>query len=222
MEVGIFGKLPARRDYVQQGLDRRLMAVIDPWLQAGVAASRAALGEGWLDAWLCAPIWRFWLGRRIAGRAAMGAMMPSVDGVGRYFPLCVIGMGDDLPPPEMDDQARWFEALEALMLGALAEGGSYEALLAGLGSLPVPNRQEGAAGWGRKFSEVGEAFASLRMAKMAELFEAHSCWWVPSPDGVTPMRGMIRHGMPDAGEYATLIAPPLPSETIRTARAGAS
>src|SRR5690625_1129305 len=157
MEVGVFGKLPARRDYVQQGLDRRLMDVLDPWLQNGLAASREALGEGWLDAWLRAPIWRFWLGRGIAGRTALGAMMPSVDGVGRYAPLCVIGRAGRLAPPELDDHACWFYAVENLMLAALVEGGTYEVLLAGLEMLPAA--RSGPAQAGNVLSgEVSEQF----------------------------------------------------------------
>src|SRR5699024_2225277 len=108
------------------------------WLQSCLAESRRDLGEGWLDAWLCAPIWRFWLGSRIAGVPALGAMMPSVDGVGRYFPLCVLGAHDGLPPPDEDEHAGWLDAAEGLMLAALAEGGTYEGLLAGLDALPWP------------------------------------------------------------------------------------
>jgi len=220
MEVGVFGKLPTRRDYVQQGLDRRLMEVLDPWLQNGVAASREALGEGWLDAWLCAPIWRFWLGRRIAGRTALGAMMPSVDGVGRYFPLCVIGSAERLAPPEMDDHAGWFDAVETLMLAALAEGGSYEPLLAGLETLPAAGRSPAPAGSAQS-GGVSEQFSVLRAEMQDEILEDHSCWWVPSPDGVQPIRALIRRGMPEAGEYADLILQNAMTEPLPVASAGA-
>lgn len=218
MEVGVFGKLPARRDYVQQGLDRRLMEVLDPWLQNGIAASRERLGAGWLDAWLCAPIWRFWLGRRIAGRTVLGAMMPSVDGVGRYFPLCVIGSAERLAPPELDDHAGWFASVESLMLAALAEDGSYEALLVGLEMLPAARVIPSPVGTTQS-GDVSGQFSALRAEMLDEFLEHHSCWWVPSPDGVQPTRALIRRGMPGAEEYADLIlqnaaAQPLPAASV--------
>src|SRR5690606_21837893 len=205
MAVGVFGKLPARRDYVQHGVDPRLMRVLDPWLQGSLAESRRALGQGWLDAWLTAPIWRIWLGRRVAGVPALGAMMPSVDGVGRYFPLCVIGAFDDVPPPEEDGQDDWFNAVEGLMLAALAEGGTYEALLAGLDALPPPAPRS--AGQGTPGStDVPGAFAALLGGRAGDC-DRVSCWWVPSPDGIAPVRALVRSGLPHPADYAALIAP---------------
>ena len=48
----------------------------------------ADAGRRWIDAYNRAPIWRFWLGADFCGEAMIGAFMPSVDGVGRAFPLC--------------------------------------------------------------------------------------------------------------------------------------
>ena len=76
MTVGVFGKLPAKRDFVQNGLSTGLMNILDPWLQAAVAQSRQQLGEGWLQQYLYAPIWRFWMGNRVAGNSVMGATRP--------------------------------------------------------------------------------------------------------------------------------------------------
>lgn len=219
MGVGVFGKLPARRDYVQHGVDPRLMALIDPWLQGSVAESRRALGAGWLDAWLCAPIWRFWLGRRIAGVGALGIVMPSVDGVGRYFPLCLLAAADDVAPPDQDAQAPWFDAAEALALDALAEGGSYEALRAGLGSLPrpVPARPEGGTPGGG--ADARDPVAAREPAMVAEIGERDSCWWMAAPGDGGPVRVLVRRGLPDPADYAGMIAPdpqPTPSAAPTT------
>ena len=99
MAVGIFGKLPAKRDYVMHGMPPELMDVLDPWLQSAVAQSRNDMGNNWLSTYLASPIWRFWLGSRISGQTVIGALMPSVDGVGRYFPLCCAGFFDKPPAP---------------------------------------------------------------------------------------------------------------------------
>jgi type VI secretion system protein ImpM len=53
-----------------------------------LAASRTELGDAWLPAWLEAPIWRFALPPGLCGPdAVLGLWLPSVDRVGRYFPL---------------------------------------------------------------------------------------------------------------------------------------
>ncbi|WP_164076542.1 type VI secretion system-associated protein TagF, partial [Stenotrophomonas maltophilia] len=44
----------------------------------------------WTAVFLKAPIWRFWCGSSVLGTSLIGALMPSVDGVGRYFPLTVL------------------------------------------------------------------------------------------------------------------------------------
>ncbi len=57
--LGFSGKLPARGDFVARGLPRSFAEPWDAWLSEVVPGSRAILGEGWLDAWLEAPIWHF-------------------------------------------------------------------------------------------------------------------------------------------------------------------
>jgi type VI secretion system protein ImpM len=86
--LGFFGKIPARGDFVRNGLPQMFVDPWDRWLQQGIAASRAELGDEWVAAWLEAPIWSFALGPGICGSdAALGLWMPSVDRVGRHFPL---------------------------------------------------------------------------------------------------------------------------------------
>ena len=61
----------------------------------------------WQQAYLTAPIWRFWLGADICGVTVIGALMSSLDGVGRYYPLTVFAVADEeapIPPPEIDSQ----------------------------------------------------------------------------------------------------------------------
>jgi len=86
--IGFCGKLPARGDFVMSGLPRSFVEAWHDWLQSVLATSRQVLGEDWVAAWLEAPIWRFALSPGICGPdAVLGLWMPSVDRVGRYFPL---------------------------------------------------------------------------------------------------------------------------------------
>ena len=90
-EVGFYGKLPSHGDFITRRLSRNFLDEWDAWLQRAIAASKADLGEQWLDIYLTSPIWSFALGGGICGTNAWaGVLMPSVDRVGRYFPLTLV------------------------------------------------------------------------------------------------------------------------------------
>src|ERR1700730_17269395 len=66
--------------------------------------------------------------------------LPSVDGVGRAFPLAIfVGEGDaSLAPPELEPNDAWFEAAEAVLLDALEPGATLERIAEKGGALPAP------------------------------------------------------------------------------------
>jgi type VI secretion system protein ImpM len=82
--LGVYGKLPARGDFVSRRMGRSFVDAWDDWLQQAIPASQLALGDRWLDFYLTSPIWRFALGAGCCGpNTVVGVMMPSVDKVGR-------------------------------------------------------------------------------------------------------------------------------------------
>ena len=93
---GFTGKIPVRGDFVHAGLPRDFADRWHDWQsRAVIAGSRTLMGDAWLDAFLEAPVWRFVLPPGICGaRAAVGLIMPSVDKVGRYFPLTFVALPD--------------------------------------------------------------------------------------------------------------------------------
>src|SRR5919108_3251464 len=100
VEVGIYGKLPSHGDFLRRRVPPEFLTPWDEWLQAGIAASRTALAQQWVDVYLTSPVWRFALSARACGRAAIaGLMAPSVDRVGRFFPLTLMWrLPAELPP----------------------------------------------------------------------------------------------------------------------------
>src|SRR5262249_33456992 len=122
MSVGFYGKLPSHGDFISRAVGDQFVDRWDAWLQAGVAQSRADLGEGWLDLFLTSPVWRFALARGgIGGRAFAGVLLPSGDRVGRYFPLTIVA---DFPPSSDPHvlsvaAAGWFDWVEAIARRAL-------------------------------------------------------------------------------------------------------
>ena len=140
MSAGLFGKLPAKRDFIGMNASRRFLEAWEPWLQAAVATSKQMLGDAWIETYNRAPIWRYWLGSDFCGEAMIGAFMPSVDGVGRSFPLAIfVGEGDaSLAPPELEPNDAWFEAAEAVLLEALEPGATLELIAERVAGLPAP------------------------------------------------------------------------------------
>ena len=104
IDVGFFGKLPSHGDFLRRQVSDAFVGVWDGWLQECLAASRAELGDRWLDVYLTSPVWRFACAAGTCGPApVVGVMVPSVDRVGRYFPLTLVA---ELPPRCADRQQR--------------------------------------------------------------------------------------------------------------------
>ncbi|MCW5748421.1 MAG: type VI secretion system-associated protein TagF [Alphaproteobacteria bacterium] len=166
--VGFFGKLPGRGDFVRRDLPNGFVDVWDNWLQEGIAASRAALGEGWLDAWLCAPIWRFALPAGMCGADAWaGVMMPSVDRAGRYFPLTLATLAPQGVPPAAMLSSSWIAAVEAVALSALGEDTDFDRFaeaVAGLPAYAAVRAESWAGGWRARAAAGDPAAISVAFA----------------------------------------------------------
>jgi len=128
---GFHGKIPSHGDFVDRGLAPSFLNKWDEWLQLVVASSKEHLGEGWLDVYLTAPIWQFGLAAGALDDASwLGITVPSVDSVGRYFPLTIatkIASQHSLSAAFFQSTA-WFEAIEDIALAALSEGFDADAL----------------------------------------------------------------------------------------------
>ncbi|MCI0733746.1 MAG: type VI secretion system-associated protein TagF [Methylococcaceae bacterium] len=115
----------------------------DEWLQSAVLASREQMGENWLQTYLTSPLWRFVLSSGLCGSQRWaGVLMPSVDRVGRYFPLTIVTavQGDSGLPDLLFSSGSWFDRIEDLALTALDNDfdlDGFETSLAGL-RLPSP------------------------------------------------------------------------------------
>ncbi len=122
--VGFFGKLPCNGDFLERRVPRGFLEVWDPWLQHCVHTSREILQESWLSSYLSSPLWRFVLSASVCGSGAYaGVLAPSVDRVGRYFPLTIVTQIDvDFCSLQFAAQhTAWFGALESLVLTALED-----------------------------------------------------------------------------------------------------
>ncbi len=120
--TGFFGKIPSHGDFIDRGLSAGFKDKWDDWLQHSLAASKAVIGDDWLNIYLTSPVWRFVLSAGICGPEAWaGVMLPSVDRVGRYFPLTIAKSlpADIVPIQLLIAGADWFDGAEGLGLQAL-------------------------------------------------------------------------------------------------------
>ncbi len=127
MNAGLYGKLPSHGDFLRRRVSDAFVSAWDDWLQSSLAASRQELGERWLELYLTSPAWRFACapGTLVHGLIT-GVMVPSVDRVGRYFPLTLVAelppeAASHLSPLTLSTQCEpWFRLIEDLAIEALA------------------------------------------------------------------------------------------------------
>jgi type VI secretion system protein ImpM len=217
-DIGFYGKLPGLGDFVTRRLPRAFIEPWDAWLQRALEASRATLGEAWLDTYLTSPLWRFALDAGTCGELAWaGVLMPSVDRVGRYFPLTMatpLPTGGDLFGT-LATGGAWFTAVEDLMLAALnAEALDIEQFDTDVRALPALAvvRAAECAGtlladsWLFDLSQapLGDGFAPLLGAVARASFPTCTLWHTTGSENVTPSL-IVRPGLPAAAAFVTLL-----------------
>jgi type VI secretion system protein ImpM len=231
MRCSLFGKLGAKRDFIALATPRRFLEAWEPWVQACMSASRHQLGDGWQSAFLTAPVWRFWLGSDICGHTVLGAIMPSVDGVGRYFPLTLLASAEpscSIPPPDLNAQDQWFGVIEEFLLSTLDHALSFEDISAGLDALPAPLTETSLRGSNEILvladSTVGMITAgktfqdSLLLLRRSnhEASAAASFWWTEGGESFPPM-ALCSRGMPDPFRYSNMLTGKLAGDEIESA-----
>lgn len=138
---GAYGKIPALGDFFRLNVPGEFVTQWDGWLQRSLHAARSRLGDGWTELYMRAPIWRFTLAPGVVAQTAMqGVMMPSVDRVGRQFPLTLAtglpGAGQ-VGGTHLASHAC-LEALEDVALSALDAANGLPELEARLAEVPAP------------------------------------------------------------------------------------
>jgi type VI secretion system protein ImpM len=200
--IGWYGKLPSAGDFLGRRLPPEFQGPWDHWLQRGLAHGRHAHGERWSDTYLTFPVWRFILPAGHLGPAAWcGVLMPSVDRVGRLFPLTIC---ESLPMTRPLPGLRAIDAHLAQFAHAgldAIDGMSVDDFDLRLGALrPMPpdrNPADGvrleaflgaaATGCWTLDEPLAQALAGAAERIMLESLSDRALWWLP-PDDVEPGR----------------------------------
>lgn len=209
--AGFFGKVVSNGDFVSRRLPPALVGLWDAWLQAGLQASRERLGARWLEVYLTSPVWRFALAPGACDEHAWaGVLMPSVDRVGRHFPLTIAAgaPGGAALLDWLADGQDWHARAEALALSTLDEGFVLERFDAAVQALaPLPDAplagQLGADHW--RVEAPFEALAALGPRIAAAALRGHSLWWTEGSAEVAPSLLLCR-GLPSAETFGGMLA----------------
>ena len=201
---GWYGKVPCVGDFVRRGLSPQFVSAWDGWMQNLLLIGRDALGDRWQECYFGAPIWRFALSPGACGPlGAAGIVMPSVDRVGRQFPLCLVAEIDAPVWTAYLAAEPVFEALEDTALAMLDDDAALEHLEESLTALPAPvavlvTRAEtvGAATALAADGAVQNALAALAAAERASI-------WVAVIDGRS--RVLLAPSLPDGEEEAAAL-----------------
>ncbi|MDP5208185.1 type VI secretion system-associated protein TagF [Microbulbifer sp. 2205BS26-8] len=221
--IGLFGKLPGHGDFIQRQLPGSFVDVWDAWLQSAVRGSREIMGQQWLDYYLTSPIWHFVHGKGVIDESAWaGILVPSVDSVGRYFPLTIA----TALSPKVDAFAflsaarQWYQSLSELAVSALQNRLHVDQLFAAFVSAP---EGIGAASECRMQSEVYVASGDVSGVESSyggllgqicqRHFSCYSLWWCEGSQHLAPT-SLLCPTLPTPESYCAMLGAgdPLPAK----------
>ncbi|MCD9149643.1 type VI secretion system-associated protein TagF [Pseudophaeobacter sp. MA21411-1] len=145
--------MPAVGDFFRSNVPPGFVRVWDAWLQQVLLTAQTQYGDQFDPHYMSAPLWRFTLAAGAAGPSkVMGVLMPSVDRVGRRFPLTLVVPLDGSAAPAQDhfQASTLFEQMENIALSTLEKDISKSGLETDLAALsladmlrPAPMQQAG-------------------------------------------------------------------------------
>lgn len=225
-KLGFFGKIPIKGDFVSRHLPRSFVDPWDQWLQESIATSRDQLSDHWLESYLTSPIWRFVLSKGACDdNAWIGIVMPSVDNVGRYFPLTLatpVNAGTKLLSIA-DQEESWFSQAEHVALSALDQNETFDAFNQNIDDLGLPEHLQVSANassdsspntsstssnhWHITMSEsesMSTNLNSLTEHLLQKSFPNFSLWWTSGSEKVEPSI-LICNKLPPAPGFSALL-----------------
>jgi len=228
VDVGLFGKLPSHGDFVRRRVSEAFVEAWDGWLRQCLSKSQTTLGDRWVDVYLTSPAWRFASAAGACGPApAIGVMVPSVDRVGRFFPLTLVAeLPDDVSLIGASNRAApFFEAAEQLLIETLADEqidfDRFDQRVVRLGDALEPTAlppavaldtaaaavTRDAGAWQIPIGEasrLGGVFEQLLALQLASVYGPFVLWWTDGSAIVEPSC-LITSGLPDPAIFGALL-----------------
>ena len=216
--AGLYGKLPGHGDFIQRQLPGSFVTPWDEWLQRAVYGSREIVGEKWLDYYLTSPIWYFAFTAGVLDeRAWAGVLVPSVDSVGRYFPLTMAAPVSDGANPffVQDHFDDWFRRLSDLGIEALQNALQADHLIERIPALSetrlppvVIAENRGALVVAGDNSGIRASYPGLLHNFYGREHASYSLWWCAGSHQLAPTT-LLSPSLPDPALYCAMLGAPL-------------
>ncbi|MEE2000636.1 type VI secretion system-associated protein TagF [Alkalimonas sp. MEB108] len=212
--AGFCGKVPVLGDFLQEGLSIEFNDCWNEWLRAALAVSKEQLGASWLDYYLTSPVWHFALSGGSCGpEPVIGTMIPSVDKVGRHYPL-ILAKPVQQSPIVCRTQSDWCQQFEDFILQTLEDDFNFQSWRASLLKFsffspdsPVPSHHLGHAeqkgNWLLHGALTMDSMALLHSLLRQE-FGNYCLWWTDGSEYVDAVC-LISKGMPLISQYASML-----------------
>lgn len=221
--LGYYGKVPTHGDFVSKGLPRSFIDPWDLWLQEAILTSRRQLDNRWLDYFLTSPLYHFALSPGICGDTGwLGILMPSVDKVGRYYPMTIsLMIREGINPFDALQKKEWSAKLENLALFCLKDSYDLDEFNDGVDQLikeivfeasnPCSftdrmNNQVFDPAWQQSLNgleSIPDIYSSLLDNVLKDRCFAYSLWWTKGSEHVSPSF-LFSEGLPPYENVAAM------------------
>lgn len=92
--IAWFGKLPGQGDFVGRRMSRAMSDQWDEWLSHGLGHLKSTAQGDWERTFTQAPLWSFVACEGKGAASSCGILAPSIDRVGRCYPLTVLAVAE--------------------------------------------------------------------------------------------------------------------------------
>lgn len=115
-----YGKLPSAADFVGRRMPHGIETNWDNWIRSGMDQLRHESGAHWQERFVRCPIWFFMYPTQVQGVLVAGAIAPSIDRVGRYYPITVMAFSPAQTKGFADDAqvSRFFSDVRSAIIDA--------------------------------------------------------------------------------------------------------
>ncbi|MDD5461308.1 MAG: type VI secretion system-associated protein TagF [Methylococcales bacterium] len=219
--LGYYGKVPTHGDFVSKGLPLCFTDPWDIWLQEAIQTSQQQLGQHWLDYYLTCPLYHFALSPGICGNTGwLGILMPSVDKIGRYYPMTIsLMINQGVNPFDALQRKGWLSRLENLGLSCLKDNYSLHEFNSLIDQLAKEIVCEPASlaerinnpvlhpAWHQslnRIESVTDLYPSMLDSVLKEGCFAYSLWWTQGSEHVSPSF-LFSEGLPPFDGVAAML-----------------
>jgi type VI secretion system ImpM family protein len=140
IKTGFYGKLPSNGDFLSRNLSHEITLSIDEWFQISMTQLRHRLPD-WSYFFNSSPSWFFLVPCNFfSTKAYAGYIAPSIDRVGRCFPLIILKEIHKDVVLNIDSLQQWYLSTETIVQNCLRSNVSADELMISLDKIEMQSK----------------------------------------------------------------------------------